>query len=166
MLIIVLGGVSATWCLRQLGVSTTGALVAGTLFGLSPYALYRHIVHFWMVIYLVPFACTAALLLATGRLERWRDGRSCLLLLGGCALLGFNYVYYAFFACFFIAGGLLLGFVETRRKRVVVAGASCIAVVGGCTFVNLAPSLHSWSRQGRPIILHDKRRPGIGAVRR
>ena len=67
---VVLGGVSATWCLRQLGVSTISALVAGTLFGVSPYALYRHIVHIWMVIYLVPFACTAALLLASGRLER------------------------------------------------------------------------------------------------
>ena len=156
MLIVVLGGVSATWCLRKLGVSTTSALVAGTLFGLSPYALYRHIVHFWMVIYLVPFACTAALLLASGRLERWRDSRSCLLLLGGCALLGFNYVYYAFFACFFLLVGSLVGFAETRRKRVLVAGAVGIAVIAGCTFVNQAPSLRSWSRQGRPIILHDK----------
>ena len=104
MLIVALGGVSATWCLRKLDVSTTSALVAGTLFGLSPYALYRHVVHFWMVIYLVPFGCTAALQLASGRLERWRDSRSCLLLLGGCALIGFNYVYYAFFACFFLLG--------------------------------------------------------------
>jgi phosphoglycerol transferase len=156
MLIVVLGGVSATWCLRKLDVSTSSALVAGTLFGLSPYALYRNIVHIWMVIYLVPFACAAALLLASGRLEKWRESRSSLLLFGGCALLGFNYVYYAFFACFFLLVGSLVGFAETRRKRVLVAGAVGIAVITGCTFVNLAPSLQSWSRHGRPVILHDK----------
>jgi phosphoglycerol transferase len=156
MLIVVLGGVSATWCMRRLGVSTVGALVAGTLFGLSPYALYRHIDHIWMVIYLVPFACSAALLLASGRLERWRASRSSVLLLCGCALLGFNYIYYAFFACFFLLAGALLGFIETRRRPVLFAGAIGIAVITGCTVLNLAPSLKSWSRQGRPIILHDK----------
>ena len=42
------------------------AFAAGTLFALSPYALYRNIDHFALVIYLVPFACAAALWLAAG----------------------------------------------------------------------------------------------------
>lgn len=156
MAIVVLGGLSATWCLRQLGASTASALVAGTLFAVSPYALFRNIDHFWMVIYLVPFASTAALLLAAGRLERWRQHRWQLLMLGGCALLGFNYVYYAFFACFFLVVASIVGYVEARRLRVLVAGAVGIVVIGGATFLNLAPSLRSWERNGRPLILREK----------
>ncbi len=66
---VVLSGLSASWCMRQVGVSTSSSFVAGTLFGLSPYALYRHIDHFWMVIYLVPFACAAALIVASGQVK-------------------------------------------------------------------------------------------------
>src|SRR5262249_34543438 len=47
---VVLSGLSATWCLRRLGVSSLNALAAGTLFALSPYALYRNIDHFSLVI--------------------------------------------------------------------------------------------------------------------
>ncbi len=74
-LIVVLGGLLASWCMRKVGASTSSSLVAGTLFALSPYAWYRNIDHFWMVIYLVPFACAAALLLASGRLPSGGTGR-------------------------------------------------------------------------------------------
>lgn len=55
----------------RLGVSRPSALVAGPLFALTPYAPYRSTGHIWLLIYLVPFICTAALLLAFGRLDRW-----------------------------------------------------------------------------------------------
>ena len=116
MLMVVLSGLSASWSMRRLGASTVSSVVAGTLFALSPYALYRNIDHFWMVIYLVPFVCTAALLLASGQLSErglWRN--SYLLLLIGCALLGFNYVYYAFFGCFLIGIASIAGFLACRQ---------------------------------------------------
>ena len=99
-LLVVLSGLSATWCLRQLRVSRVSAFAMGTLFALSPYALYRNIDHFALVIYLVPFACTASLWLAAGEShQRW--GRTArIAVFAGCALLGINYVYYAFFASF------------------------------------------------------------------
>ena len=68
LLMVVLSGLAATWCMRTIGASTRSAVVAGTLFALSPYALYRNIGHFGMAIYLVPFVCTVALQLVTGRL--------------------------------------------------------------------------------------------------
>ena len=72
LLVVVLSGLSATWCLRMLGVSRASAFVAGTLFAFSPYALYRQVDHFSLVIYLVPFACAAALRLANGEPhQRW-----------------------------------------------------------------------------------------------
>jgi phosphoglycerol transferase len=138
-------------------VSTVSSLVAGTLFALSPYALYRNIDHFWMVIYLVPFPCTAALLLGSGRLvERPLSRSQTLAILVGCAALGFNYVYYSFFACFLIGLATAVGWIAIRRTRLAAAGIICVTLIGATTALNLAPSLYSWSRNGRPLILREK----------
>jgi hypothetical protein len=155
-LMVVLSGLSATWCLRRLGVSTINSVVAGTLFALCPYALYRNIDHFSLVIYLVPFACTAALLLASGRPPVSPFWKGCGALLTGCVLLGFDYIYYAFFGCFCIGIAALLGFVAYRDARILAAGGTCILLIAGSTLLNLAPSLYSWNRHGTPIILRDK----------
>jgi phosphoglycerol transferase len=157
MMMIVLGGWSATWCFRRMGVSATNATMAGVLFALSPYALYRNVGHLGMATYLVPFVCTAALQLASGHL--WgRDfltgSGACLLV--GCALLGFNYVYYPFFGSFFVCVAALVGYLSTREPRILRAGTLCLAVLVGCTLLNLAPSLVSWSRHGKPILIADK----------
>ncbi len=155
--IVVLSGLSATWCLRALGVSGISAFVAGTLFALSPYALYRNIDHFGLVIYLVPFACAAALWLSAGEPHQTWSRRSRMLTLLGCVLLGLNYVYYAFFGSFCIAAGAVIGYLRGRDKRVLLSGALCVALIGGSTLINLAPSFESWRRNGRPTILRDKR---------
>jgi phosphoglycerol transferase len=156
MVMVVLSGLTATWCMRKLGASTVSSMVAGTLFALSPYALYRNLGHFWLVIYLVPFPCTAALLLASGRPpERW-FWKGCGGLIAGCVLLSFDYVYYPFFACFCIGIAALAGCLTHRDARILGAGAICVALIASGTLLNLAPSLYSWSRHGRPIILHDK----------
>jgi phosphoglycerol transferase len=154
---VVLSGLSATWCMRTLGASTISAVVAGTLFALTPYALYRNINHFAMVIYLVPFAGTVALLLASGRVPEhgyWKGAFG--LLLAGCALLGFNYVYYAFFGCLLISLASIVGVLAHGRRRILVAGGLCLALIGGCTLLNLAPSLYVLQRDGKPTILRDK----------
>jgi phosphoglycerol transferase len=156
MIMVVLSGVTATWCMRKLGASALSSMVAGTLFALSPYALYRHIGHFWLVIYLVPFPCTAALLLASGRSPERRCWKGWAGLLAGSVLLGFNYVYYAFFACFCIGIATMVGGLTHRDWRILRAGGVCVALIAGSTLLNLAPSLYSWSRNGRPIILRDK----------
>jgi phosphoglycerol transferase len=156
MLMVVLSGLSATWCLRRLGVSTASSIVGGTLFALSPYALYRNIDHFSLVIYLVPFACTAGLLLASGQPpERW-FWKGCGGLLAGCALLGFNYVYYAFFACFCIGIAAIVGWLAHRDPRILRAGGFCVVLIASSTLINLAPSLYSWGRHGTPMIVRQK----------
>jgi len=154
---VVLSGLSATWCMRRMGASVVGAFVAGTLFAVSPYAMLRNIGHFWLVIYLVPFACASASILAAGSSLWGTDSnRSLKWLFAACALLGFNYVYYAFFACFLLLVASVTGFVHERRWPVLATGGLCIAVVAACTLVNLAPSLHTWSRHGRPMVISDK----------
>jgi hypothetical protein len=156
LLMVVLSGLSATWCMRKLGISTAAAVVGGTLFALSPFAMYRNLEHFWMVIYLVPFVCTAALLLASGRPERWNWGGSYSALLGGCALIGFNYVYYAFFGCFVLGVAAVTGSIQNRRTSVLAAGTICIALIATCTILNLAPSLYAWKQQGAPWLIREK----------
>lgn len=155
-LMVVLSGLTATWCIRVLGASTQSALMAGTLFALSPFALYRNIGQFWLVIYLVPFACTAAALIAQGRPQHWTRDRSFIVVLGGCTLIAFNYIYYAFFACFLLIVASLTGFLQYRAAHVLGAGALCVALVGAGTFLNLTPSLYSWHERGKPLIVHDK----------
>src|SRR4029434_9149160 len=129
---------------------------AGTLFALSPYALYRNIDHFSLVIYLVPFACTAALLLASWRPPASAIWQGCAGLLAGCVLLGFNYVYYAFFGCFCIGIAALVGYLAHRDARILCEGCMRIVLIAGSTLLNLAPSLYSWSRHGHPTVLRDK----------
>jgi phosphoglycerol transferase len=156
LLMVVLSGLSATWCIRTLGASRISALLSGTLFALLPYALYRNVGHFWLVIYLVPFVCTAAILLAMGRPPRWFWGRPFAGHLAGCLLLALNYVYYAFFGCLIILVASVVGAVQRRSGRVLGAGAFCLMLIGGGTAVNLAPSLHSWAQRGVPLAVPDK----------
>ncbi|MEO8484538.1 MAG: hypothetical protein ABI634_20210 [Acidobacteriota bacterium] len=155
-LMVVLSGLSATWCMSKLGVSRGSALVAGTLFAFTPYALYRNTGHFWLVIYLVPFACTAALFLASGRPDRWYWGRPFIGLLIGCALIAFNYAYYAFFGCFLLIVASLVGFIQDRTPRLLGAAALVVALICGGTILNLAPSLHSWQQRGKPLLVAEK----------
>jgi hypothetical protein len=156
LVLVVLSGLSANWCMRKLGISIVAALVGGTLFALSPFAMYRNLEHFWLVIYLVPFVCTAALLLASGLPERWYWGSSYSVLLGGCVLIGFNYVYYAFFGCFVLAVGALTGFLQYRRASLLAAGGLCIGLIATCTALNAAPSLYAWQQNGVPVIIREK----------
>src|SRR5262249_47316687 len=155
-LMVVLSGLSTTWCMRKLGVSAINAVVAGTLFALNPYAMYRSIDHFSLVIYLVPFPCAAALWLASGQPFRDWPSRAPGVVLAGWALLAFDFVSYAFFGAFFIGVGALVGYLARRDRRVVASGAIAIAVIAACTLINLTPSFYSWSQHGRPMVLREK----------
>ena len=120
----------------------------GLLFALSPYALLRHIDHFSLAIYLVPIPCTVALLVATGRLRQL--SRASHWVLGtGCVLVGLNYPYYAFFACFLILVASLIASVGDRNYRELGGGLLMVAAICVATAVNLAPSLYSWAEHGK-----------------
>jgi phosphoglycerol transferase len=156
MALVVLSGLTATWCSRALGASTAGAFAVGTLFALSPYALYRNIDHFALVIYLVPFACAAALWLAAGEPHQTWGRTKRLIIWGGCVLLGLNYVYNAFFASFCILVGAVIGYFINRDRRVLASGALCLALIAGSTVVNLSPTFYSWYKNGQPLIVREK----------
>jgi phosphoglycerol transferase len=156
LVMVVLSGLTATWCMRKLGVSTFVGVVVGTLFALSPYALYRNIDHFALVIYLVPFVCAAALRLAAGDPHQLWDRTERRVIVAGCVLLGLNYVYYAFFGVFCVAAGTVIGYIAARDRRILASGTLCMMLICASTLLNLAPSFSSWQRHGYPTILRDK----------
>lgn len=152
---LVLGGLIASACFRLLGVSALASFVFGTLYGLSPYALYRDVAHFNLLSYLVPLPCTLALVLAcdrTGGLGR----RATTVLMAACCLLGFNYSYYAFFGCFFLIVAGLAGSLVHRSWRPGLLALAATLLVGTCTALNLLPSLRSWQEQGQPTVIRPK----------
>jgi phosphoglycerol transferase len=151
---LALAGCIAAACLRVLGISRTNAWALGLLYAFAPFALYRQIDHLSLVIYLVPVAATVALLLASGALPMSRNVR--LLLAGGCVLIGFNYIYYAFFSVWFLIVGAAIGYFTYRRRSIAVAACVCAGLIVGATALNLAPSLRSWARDGRPMSIPHK----------
>ena len=153
LLMVALSAASCTYAARTLQFSRAASVTAGVLFALSPYALYRNIDHFSLVTYLVPFPAALAVHLGMGRVPMWKTAWP---LLAGCVLLGFNYVYYAFFGCFFIALGAAAGYVTRRRTRPLLAGGGWIALIALCTALNLAPSLWVSGREGSPILVREK----------
>jgi hypothetical protein len=154
--ILMLGGFSATFCLRSLGASRPAGFIGGLLFAISPYAVYRGLGHFSLVVYLMPFPAALALHLASG-LRRLPPGRTVrLVLLGGCALQAFDYTYYAFFGCFFIVVGSAAGWWMTRDRAVLRLGALGLVVTVACVAANLAPSVYVAHRDGEPLVVRDK----------
>jgi hypothetical protein len=139
-IMLALGAVTTAWGARRLGASALSAGSAGILFAMSPFAMARHLGHFNLVTYLVPMAATVAVLFATaGRDTVWR-GRDLAVLAGGCALVGFNYIYNAFFGALLIAAGLVIGFGRTRSVPLLKAGAWCVGALVLATSLNLVPT--------------------------
>lgn len=155
LLMLALGGVNATWCLGLLGVSRPTALVAGTLFAVHPFAIYRNLEHFMLVTYLVPFSAALAVAVAARRADD-RAAAPFWPYYAGCLLTGLNYVYYAFFGAIFLAAATVTGFLSHRRWRLVLPAVVGGALIVGATAVNLAPSLRAWRVEGKPVIIQEK----------
>jgi phosphoglycerol transferase len=151
IVMLALSAVTASWGLRRLGVSAVSAGAAGVLFALSPLALYRHIGHLSLVMYLVPLPATAAMLLASAdRDSAWRRSDLVILSVGG-ALVGFNYIYNAFFGAALVSVGLAIGFARTRSRLLVKTGAVWLGAIVLATVLNLVPTQLAWRQHGLPL---------------
>jgi phosphoglycerol transferase len=154
ILMVALSSVVATWCLRLSGLARLTATAAGVLFALLPYALSRNVEHFSLAIFLVPIPCLAALVASSGRIPL--SGRARLGLGFGCVLVGFNYIYYAFFGVFVLLVATVAAFVRDRRGPSWRFGARCAALVVVATAVNLTPTFVAWHRDGEPLVIPAK----------
>ena len=148
LIMLGLSAVTSTWCLRRLGVSRLGAGAAGVLFALTPFALYRNIGHFNMVTYLIPFPATVAVLLASFDNARPLRLRDVIAPMAGCVLVGFNYIYFAFFGAFVIMIGALIGFVRARSIAPLKLGGVCLGALLLATSLNMIPNVLVWREYG------------------
>lgn len=136
LLTLMLGGSFAAWGYRRLGISIPGACVLGILYGVSPYALYWNLEEPSVIPFLVPFAATAALALATGAIADW-PRREVFVLLGGLLVLGLNGREYAYFGAFLTVVGAVAGAVRSGRAAMVAA------VLLAATLVSLVPAIRA-----------------------
>jgi phosphoglycerol transferase len=144
-------GAIAHACLKILHVHPLAAMAVGAAYAFLPFIFYRQLAHFALSYYLVPIPCTLALLIATGHV-REVSRKVLYLLLGGCALLGFNHVYNSFFSCFTLLFAGAYGYFQTRDRAVARLAGIAVALICICSALNLAPSFAAWSAQGRPAI--------------
>ncbi len=149
LLMLMLAAPVAAWSYRRLGLSPVGAGVMGVLYALSPYALFWNIEAPNAIPFLVPFAATAALALATGALRDWPK-RDVIVLLGGNVLLGLNGREYAYFGAFLIAIGAAAGAIRLRGTGAGRRGAMVAAVMVAAIVVSLLPGLRSPQRDPDP----------------
>lgn len=155
LLMLALSGVAATYGMQILGVGRLSAVVLGTLFALTPFALYRNLEHFMLVTYLIPFSATLAVVAATGASDTVGRGQRAVLY-AGCALTGFNYAYYALFGVMFLAVGIVAGTLGGQPWRRVLPGVmGCVAIVVA-TGISVRPSYGAWAAEGRPAIIQEK----------
>ncbi len=135
MAMILAAGLSATWCLRRLGVRPGLAFVLGTLYGFQPYVFYRNVEHVNLTFPFVPFLALLAMRVAGARPET-DDRVERAVTLAACVAQGFSYVYYTFFACLLLVPAGVLGWIRTGRAA--LARRAAAVVPRGRSVVTLA----------------------------
>lgn len=155
LLAVTLTSVTCHLALRSLSVSRASSWVMSTLYALLPYTLYRNTAHVNLTYIFVPVVSAFAVeVLAAARpatsaeQESPQVPRS--LLLASCIAIGFDYVYTAFFACFFLVVAGTAGALFGRRCQPLWRVIPAIALVSLCAAVNVSPSLVSWHKHGMP----------------
>ena len=140
--------------LRTLKISFLTSLVLSSLYALLPYAFYRNIAHVSLTYMFVPLLAAYALDVlsaATGE-ARCFTPRMTALVVAACVAMGFDYVYHAFFACFFLLAAGSLGAIIEQGWRPVKRVVPLIALIILCALVNLIPTLITWRIDGVPAI--------------
>ena len=148
--------VAALWSFRRLRLSTTSAFAMSLLYAFLPYHMFRGEAHLFLGVYfMVPlvlvlcvelFGPGPPLVSAEGAGTPRMDlrSRASWLALGICLLIGSSGIYYAYFACFFVALAALLGWWRYRERIRLLVGAVLVGVVLATVFLNLAP--YVWYR--------------------
>jgi phosphoglycerol transferase len=158
----------AFFVLRRLRVSAVPAGVAALLFAFLPYHLVRGTGHLFLsAYYLVPLIVLVTIwlyreegFLVNRPVSGWAPrpnlagGRAVGALLV-CLLVGLAGVYYAFFACFFLAIAGLAACAWRRTAYPLVAAGTLIAVTAAGVAVAVAPNLVHRQRHGEnPAVAH------------
>jgi phosphoglycerol transferase len=149
-----LATISALFVLRRLGFSHPLGLTLSLIFAFAPYHFFRIGHLFLAAYYLVPFIVLIVLRIYQGqppffRFDQdsgtwrwhWRSWES----LGTVVLallIGAGGVYYAFFACFFLAIAGISAALAYKRLAALVSAMTVILLIFSSTVLSLAPSIY------------------------
>lgn len=148
--------IAAAAMMRALGVSWPPAAVASVLYSLLPYHLIRIWHLFLASYYLVPLAVLVAVWLNFDQL-RWPWSRQTadaggrrrlycsvliLLLTSGAG------IYYAFFTCYLLLVGSVVGAIHGRLWRPAIIGAALVTLTATAVLVGFSPNLRYWRQNG------------------
>lgn len=149
--------------LRPLGLTRPSAFAFATLYALLPHAFYRNIAHISLTYMFVPVVCTQALLVLS-RVRQAADDTGTtpqarlpwqLVVLAGLAI-GADYIYNAFFSCFYLTFAGLAAFLVNRNGRALAGTLPLVVLIALVALVNLSPSLQSWQQNGVPATINYK----------
>lgn len=141
---------SATYASYQLGLSRILSFVSGILYAFLPYALMRNVSHISLVYYLVPLICLLVAITAGARGNVRNEKQAIWVGLIACALQGFNYIYYSFFAVLIFGFAFLISYRRSAGFKQLKLPALAILIVVASTSINLIPALHSFHKNGSP----------------
>lgn len=152
---ILLTSIIAYLSLRALSVTNTSAIVMASLYALLPYAFFRNTAHISLTYIFVPVIaafCVEVLASSRGQDQGKQNGlrmpRYLLWIAAVC--IGFDYIYNAFFACFFLCVVMVVSLVYRRKFDLIRRVAPVLLVIMACTLLNMLPSIYSWMVHGVP----------------
>ncbi|WP_018860010.1 hypothetical protein [Rhizobium sp. 42MFCr.1] len=150
LLSCILTSIVCCYSLRLFRFEWPVVLLASTLYALLPYAFERNIAHISLTYAFVPVICAHCLKIVSGREVERYSNKYRIILATACIVLGFDYIYNAFFACFFVCCSVAVAFCLRRDLRAVRSGAIVVAAICMFSVANFLPSAFTWMENGLP----------------
>lgn len=146
----VLTSLTCAYSLRLFSYKWPVVLVISTLYALLPYAFERNISHISLTYIFVPIICTHCILVISNT-DLLRLGiKYWTIVMLSSFLLGIDYVYNAFFACFFLLAAVFISVYVNRSVKPLLPGLIVVSAVLIFVAVNFVPSAMTWMANGVP----------------
>ena len=148
LLTLVFNAWSATYVTYQLRLSRAISWLSGILYAFLPAALLRNVAHLNLVYYFVPLLCLIAVIIASRGVGIRQVNQALIVGLIACALQGFDYVYYSFFAVLLFSVATLIAYKRDNGFKQYKLPLLAIAIVMSSTALNMVPTMQSWHKNG------------------
>jgi hypothetical protein len=152
---IVLTSMVSHTALRSLGVSRYTSIVCSVLYALMPHSIYRNVAHISLTYIFIPVIAAFAIehLAHTNRDHHSASNHAKIstpLLIFSCIAIGLDYIYNAFFSCFFLVCAGAIAAIHAKEWGGLKRIALPMALITGFAAINLVPTLLSWQTLGLP----------------
>ncbi|WP_156392810.1 hypothetical protein [Rhizobium sp. Root1220] len=150
LLSCVLTSIVCCYSLRLFSFRWSVVLLVSTLYALLPYALQRNVAHISLTYAFVPVICAHCLRIISSSENDKLNRKNRAMLVVACVFLGLDYVYNAFFACFFLVCAAGVSTVIKRNSKPSRSAAPFIAIICIFSAINFVPSAVTWMTNGVP----------------